>query len=285
MKEIKLNKKALIALYISLTCYALVVPTIIIFACFGFKFHWIALVISLIIDGLIAYLCIRKSIKDYPISLTKFYYSEEVFKYVIRNKEELFFFINNVEDIYYKYNQNKSYDLIVKLKSGEELKSNMPKWHILKMAIILNRSIEFRDDKLLVKELKESKKASSSIEKSKIIVTLFGLVITVLSIILYFNNKDKLWLSIVLASISMLYLFFQLYFVYFSEKEFGRVGNIIVCLIATIVIFVLMFIIALLFACFGLKINAIGDVLFVSIFLCPSFIVVIIIVALFLSGV
>ena len=71
----------------------------------------------------------------------------------------------------------------------------------------------------------------------------------------------------------------------FNEKEFGRVGNIIVCLIATIVIFVLMFIIALLFACFGLKINAIGDVLFVSIFLCPSFIVVIIIVALFLSGV
>lgn len=285
MKEIKLNKKSLIALYTFLICCALLFPTFVVFACFGFEFHWIALLISLIIDGLIAYLCIRKAIKDYPISLTKFYFNEEVFKYVVRNKEELFFFIDNVEDIYYKYNQYRSYDLIVKLKSGEELNSNMPKWYILKMAIILNRSIEFRDDKLLVKVFRESKKAFSSVQKSKIFVTLFGLVITVLSIILYFNNKDKLWLSIILSSISILYLFFQLYFIYFSEKEFGRVGNIIVCLIATIVIFVLMFIIALLFTCFVLKTNAIGDVLLVSIFLCPSFIVVLVLVALISSGI
>lgn len=60
MKEKKLNKLSLILIGIPICFPAIIFPDYIVFAFVGYTFNWIALIITIITDLIIIFLCARK---------------------------------------------------------------------------------------------------------------------------------------------------------------------------------------------------------------------------------
>ena len=280
MKEKKLNKVALILIGITICFSAIIFPGYIVFAFTGYTFNWIALIITIVIDLIIMLLCARKLYKSFPKEIMKFVYNDMMFKYIVKQEEKLVVFIDNIEEIYCKQEEDNGTYLYVRLKDMRLLVEPMMKRYIKKLSKIINREIKIEKYKKC-NPIKSKTKMSEK-EKRIIIGTIIGAFISVGSMLLYFNNKGIIWLSVILSVISFAGIYTQLYFLYFGEKEYGIAGNIIICFIAVLACLLVFFIVVIIVTMVLAKLPFSIDYLFVSIFLMPSFLVVICIILFFM---
>ena len=123
--------------------------------------------------------------------------------------------------------------------------------------------------------------------KYKIIATIIGLVITILSIMLYVKNKDNLFIKITCSIVCTLYGAFEVYFCWVGKSKFinDKPSPAFFTLLFTIVyngiVFGIMFILYYGFAGKPFTI----DLMFYAIFSYPSFVIVALIILLIMSGI
>ena len=278
MKEKKLNKLALILIDITICFSAIIFPGCIVFAFTGYTFNWIALIITILIDVTIIFLCARKLYKSFPKLVIKFVYNDKMFKYIVWGEEKLVVFIDNIEEIYCKQEEDNGTYLYIRLKDMRLLVEGMPKGYVKKLSKIIDKDIKIGKYKKC-NPIKSKTKMTVK-EKNIVIATITGVVITIGSMLLYFNNKDKTWLAILLSILSIAGIFVQLYFLYFGGKEYGIIGKIILCLVAVLICVLVFYIISLIVGVALLKCSFSIDYLYIAIFLAPSFVVVICIILL-----
>lgn len=114
------------------------------------------------------------------------------------------------------------------------------------------------------------------INKAKVISCLLGLIITLFSMTLYAHYQSVPMLIGLLLIINLGHGYLQLYRLYFSSKAYGRSGQIVLSLLASIVFVVIIFMVLVLVyeLIIGIPYNLI-DLIFYAVFLLPSFVIVI----------
>lgn len=113
--------------------------------------------------------------------------------------------------------------------------------------------------------------------KRIIMFTIIGVLLSTLFITLYFINKSNLLINIITAVLSIAYAMFQFIYLYLRKTLMDRSEKIILCILIPLIYIVVLSILAIfLFAKIGVsfdpetKINII-DILFIFIYLAPSF--------------
>lgn len=117
--------------------------------------------------------------------------------------------------------------------------------------------------------------------KLKIIFTLIGLILTIVSIILYENFKSNIILNVILCMVNITFGVLQLYHLYFKEKKFKKFERMLFTILTAFFFILFVFLIILIINVIGNQSISI-DYLVYAIMLLPSFIVVIAIVILFI---
>ncbi len=118
--------------------------------------------------------------------------------------------------------------------------------------------------------------------KYKILFAILGLGLTILSFVLYENNKEKNWLTVILSLSCFVLGAIQVYALYISQKEFDLLSNLLLSIIAVALFIIVVFTLVTLVCIVMVKIPFSFDFLLYAIFLLPSFVVVIMIVILLL---
>lgn len=119
-------------------------------------------------------------------------------------------------------------------------------------------------------------------EKKKIFFSLIGLAITIGTIILYVEF-DFDWLKWILCLSCMTYTTMQLYFIHFKGKTDRIVDDLLFSAIVMMAVVLLMYVILCIFSAI-LKIAISMKTLTIAVLISPSFIIVLLIILLFLSG-
>lgn len=236
----------------------------------------INIIINIIFIPLISFLIYRKISRIITITNTHFEFI---------NKDDSFkISLDSIDYFSYMHSVNGFYDLSINLLSGSSKSINLTKGVIKKIAKISKKRLKYyknNDVKTVgesftewFKELKES-----IIEnRYKILVSIIGLIVTVLFILIY-SNFNNLILTIILCSFSFVFACVQLYFLYFKELE--KNGRLIFSIIFILVIGLIFFGIACIL--FHNVFNVI-DILIYTIFVLPSFVIVIMLILFLLAA-
>ena len=133
----------------------------------------------------------------------------------------------------------------------------------------------------------ENKRLEEENHHKKIsIFTIFGVILSVLFIFLYFKFKDKFILNMLTAVIASLYAMFQFYCIYLKDTYKSKGTKIAICIVIPFIYIFCLILISLLFVIRSeILIDSFGsvnilDVLFVIIYLSPSFHILLLVVAL-----
>ena len=201
------------------------------------------------------------------------------------NKNEFQIPVSNIQKLVYKKNKNDFYELSIILFDNTSHALNISRKDASKLSSIINIEMNYEKKKEAIPFKEKIKKQKDSFlqlikeNKQKIIFTIIGLFISVISIVLYVNFKSFVYLTILLCLINLTYGIIQLYYIYFKEKFFSKIERITLTIFFAL-IFVLISFIIMIIAVALLKQVFTVDLLVYSIMLLPSFIVVIAIVLL-----
>lgn len=119
-------------------------------------------------------------------------------------------------------------------------------------------------------------------DRVRVSAAIIGALISTVSLILYTRFQDCLWLEILLSVICLIYAGFQTYKYYFAGKEWDIPSKVIISTLFFFLFAVIIFIVITIFFVYVLKLKFTYDYLIYSIYLTPSFLLVIIILILLL---
>lgn len=187
----------------------------------------------------------------------------------------------DIEDINFKKGKHL-YDLYIKRTDNYRyIINSLSCKNIKKIANKINREIPFKD-KVFKERMKDEITNLLFFLKEnafKIVVSLLGIALTIISFVIYYHYNELLAIKIILPIVCSVFAIFKAYNFYFKEK------NIFLVAIFYFVYLVLSFsLLSLLFVMeFKEKMNAL-NFLYYSFFLAPSFDIVIVLGILLLSG-
>ncbi len=137
---------------------------------------------------------------------------------------------------------------------------------------------------LSIKSTKESFKLFIKKEWSKILGSILGIIITVTSIILFVQYKDIDYIKMMLIAVSIGYGIFQFYNVYFKFQNEDILAKLILSIVASLAFIAIVFVVITLLAILLLKMPYTNDFIYYSIFLLPSFVIVVALIILVIVG-
>lgn len=219
------------------------------------------------------------------------YLKDNEFEYISKN-ERFVINKNNIEYFSYKRKPGDTDKMLKIHLYTEEVKViSLPKNVIKQIAKKLDKNLIFDDVKNSIRfknYIKGLKKDFINFIKDKkyqIIASSIGLLITIFGLILYFNNKNNVVLTVVMCIISFIYCMLQLFFLYLNDKNYGIIGKIFLSIIAIIVMFAV-FLVALILCSQSLFNQPnFWDNLIISFLILPSFIIVVGIIILIVAGI
>lgn len=135
------------------------------------------------------------------------------------------------------------------------------------------------------RETKESFKLFIKKEWPKIIGSMVGLMITVISFVLYIQIINMNLVKMILIVVSICYGIFQLYILYFKTLEKDLLSRFILCVLAAFAFIAITFVVITLFSILLLELPYTNDFFFYSVFLLPSFVVVLVLIMLLITGI
>ena len=140
------------------------------------------------------------------------------------NKNEFQIPVSNIQKLVYKKNKNDFYELSIILFDNTSHALNISRKDASKLSSIINIEMNYEKKKEAIPFKEKIKKQKDSFlqlikeNKQKIIFTIIGLFISVISIVLYVNFKSFVYLTILLCLINLTYGIIQLYYIYFKEN-------------------------------------------------------------------
>jgi len=118
----------------------------------------------------------------------------------------------------------------------------------------------------------------------EILFVSIGLIITIISFIIHTNNKTHIIINIILSIICFIFGVLEFYYICFTKEKYDQFTRITMSIVASILFIIIVSLLLLLFICEVLKQEATAYVLLWSVYLLPSFVVVIAIVLLIIAA-
>ena len=121
--------------------------------------------------------------------------------------------------------------------------------------------------------------------KYKVIAAIFGVFLSTLSIIIYTQFKQIIWIHIILVFICLSFAVFQTYNLYLKNKDFDTASKIILSLLFFLIYLIIVFTAIIIVSLSLLKLSYNSDYLIYAILSAPAFVFVIILFLIILSSI
>ena len=120
--------------------------------------------------------------------------------------------------------------------------------------------------------------------KEIILGAITGLILTVVSIIMYVNYQNRICLTVLLSVVCLIHAGYQGYSFYIKDKSFDRISKLVLTILFLVLFVAIIFTLITVYSMASLKKPFTVDYVFYALFVTPSFLIIIILLCLLLMG-